>query len=152
MTQLCAKDGAYWGSWAISHMATMGLSVLLCTIISVFVYPNSSSAVLLVSLLLVVAALLSFSYCMSTFFSTTRTAGVVASLVYFLAAAPGWVPLNFTSGLFRCLLHHSQPAHAHSLNVAIVPCDQLISTEAFQAPTALQTAFSLLSSPSELQA
>lgn len=83
------QDGAYWLSWAITHWTTWAISGALCTLVSIFPFPASDPSVLLAFLWLAAAALVAFAYALSTLFSTSRVAGMVAVLSYSLAVIPG---------------------------------------------------------------
>ena len=83
------QDGAYWFAWAITHWATWAVSGILCTLVSLYPFPASNPTVLLAFLWLATAALVAFAYAISTLFSTSRTAGTVAVLLFSLAVVPG---------------------------------------------------------------
>jgi ATP-binding cassette subfamily A (ABC1) protein 1/ATP-binding cassette subfamily A (ABC1) protein 3 len=83
------QEPAYWASWSLTHFASLATSSLLCALIGLHVFCHSSFVLLLGFYLLFSAALVPFSYCISTLFSTSRVAGMATLLLYLLAAAPG---------------------------------------------------------------
>lgn len=86
---MCAQDGAYWASWALTHGAVLAAMMLVCALVSLYPFRHSSFTLLLTVLWLVAAALIAFSYFLSTLFSKSRVAGMVAPLAYSLAMLPG---------------------------------------------------------------
>lgn len=89
LNSACMQDGAYWLSWAITHWTTWAVSGVLCTLVSIWPFPASDPTVLLAFLWLAAAALIAFAYALSTLFSTSRVAGMVAVFSYTLAVSPG---------------------------------------------------------------
>ncbi|KAF6258658.1 P-loop containing nucleoside triphosphate hydrolase protein [Scenedesmus sp. NREL 46B-D3] len=89
MAVLGLPELAYWASWAFTHFACLATSSLLCALTGLHIFRHSSFALLLGFYLLFSAALVPFSYCISTLFSTSRVAGMAALLLYLLSAAPG---------------------------------------------------------------
>ncbi len=54
-------------------------------------FSNSSAGIMLLFFWLYGAALVSYSYCLSTLFSSSRVAGTVVQLLYALSMLPGFV-------------------------------------------------------------
>lgn len=83
----------------------MAVSGILCAIIGLYPFKHSSFLIMLAFYWLVAAALIAFSYFLSTLFSKSRVAGTVAAVLYALAMIPGYVLEGYSSiYLLVCLL------------------------------------------------
>lgn len=85
---LSLQEPAYWASWALTHFTSLAASSMLCALLGRAIFPLSSWGLLLAFYLLLSAAL-PFSYFISTWFSSSRVAGMATLLIYVLAALPG---------------------------------------------------------------
>ncbi|WIA18353.1 hypothetical protein OEZ85_009818 [Tetradesmus obliquus] len=88
MAILGLPEPAYWASWALTHFTSLAASSMLCALLGRAIFPLSSWGLLLAFYLLLSAAL-PFSYFISTWFSSSRVAGMATLLIYVLAALPG---------------------------------------------------------------
>jgi hypothetical protein len=101
MRMLGLGETAYWGSWAATHWATLAASGLLCALAGTYPFQHTSLAIMVAFFWLFAAALVAFSYCLSTLFSSSRVAGTATQLLYALSMMPGWVA---RAGGAQCLL------------------------------------------------
>ncbi|KAK9828547.1 hypothetical protein WJX72_000707 [[Myrmecia] bisecta] len=109
MRILGLKDAAYWASWAITHFSTLALSGLLCALIGLYPFTHSDVWLMLAFFWLVAAALISFSYFLSTLFSTSRVAGMATAVIYVVSMVPGYLiptfqPYGGPGWVLSCLL------------------------------------------------
>jgi hypothetical protein len=89
MRMLGLGDVAYWGSWGTTHWCTLAVSGLMCALIARTPFPHTSFALMVAFLWLFAAALVAFSYWLSTLFTTSRVAGPVTQLLYATSMMPG---------------------------------------------------------------
>ncbi len=85
------SEPAYWGSWALTHWLLLAASGALCAAAGAYPFSNSSTLVMLGFFWLYGAALVSYSYAMSTLFSSSRVAGTASQLLYALSMLPGFL-------------------------------------------------------------
>ncbi|GAX84392.1 hypothetical protein CEUSTIGMA_g11814.t1 [Chlamydomonas eustigma] len=109
MRILGLNDLPYWLSWALTHWTTLMVSGLICTAMCAYPFPKTSSVLLAAFFGLLSAALISFSYFLSTLFPTARIAGTAAQLAYAMAVLPGFIiptsaPYGGRSWWLACLL------------------------------------------------
>jgi ATP-binding cassette subfamily A (ABC1) protein 1/ATP-binding cassette subfamily A (ABC1) protein 3 len=83
------QDAAYWSSWALTHWVTLATSGLLCAAVGWYPFRHSSLALMAAFYCLFSAALISYSYWLSTWFSSSRVAGTATQFVYALSMLPG---------------------------------------------------------------
>jgi ATP-binding cassette subfamily A (ABC1) protein 1/ATP-binding cassette subfamily A (ABC1) protein 3 len=69
----------------------MAASGLLCAVVGLYPFRHSSLALMLAFYWLFSAALISFSYFLSTLFSASRVAGTATQFIYALSMIPGYV-------------------------------------------------------------
>jgi ATP-binding cassette subfamily A (ABC1) protein 1/ATP-binding cassette subfamily A (ABC1) protein 3 len=84
-----AQEGAYWWSWSVTHWATLAASGLLCAGVGLYPFRHSALLLMLAFYWLFAAALISFSYFLSTLFSASRVAGTATQFIYALSMMPG---------------------------------------------------------------
>lgn len=85
------QEAAYWWSWSVTHWLTLAASGLLCAVVGLYPFRHSAFGLMLAFYWLFSAALISFSYFLSTLFSASRVAGTATQFIYALSMIPGWV-------------------------------------------------------------
>lgn len=83
------QEAAYWASWSLTHWLTLAASGLLCALVGAYPFRHSSLALMTAFYWLFSAALISFSYFLSTLFTASRVAGTATQFVYALSMIPG---------------------------------------------------------------
>lgn len=89
MLLLCMQEAAYWCSWSLTHWITLAASGLLCALVGLYPFRHSSFGLMLAFYWMFSAALISFSYFLSTLFTASRVAGTATQLIYALSMIPG---------------------------------------------------------------
>ena len=82
MRLLGLSDAAYWFSWAATHWSGMMVSGLLCTLLSIYTFPSTSSIIMASFFALYSAAITASAYCLATLFDHSRVAATAAQLAY----------------------------------------------------------------------
>ena len=85
------SSALYWVGHFITVYLPLVLVSLVCTGVSTYCFTESDPSVLLVYFLVWLLMLCSFSSMMSTFFSRTTIANVIAAVIYFASFIPGAV-------------------------------------------------------------
>jgi ABC-type multidrug transport system ATPase subunit len=89
------RPAVYWLSWFITHYASLALVCVGMALIGTRAFEYSSPGVLLLFYLVWTFTLVMFCYAISAFFTTSKMASIVGSLLYILT----WVPaVGSTSG------------------------------------------------------
>ncbi|KAF6260985.1 hypothetical protein COO60DRAFT_831207 [Scenedesmus sp. NREL 46B-D3] len=119
MRILGLSEAAYWCSWSLTHWLTLATSGLLCALVGLYPFRHSSLAIMVAFYWLFSAALISFSYFLSTLFTASRVAGTATQLIYALSMVPGFLlpfvrPYGGVSWYIVCL----SPTSAASLMAA----------------------------------
>ncbi|KXZ53111.1 hypothetical protein GPECTOR_7g1001 [Gonium pectorale] len=91
MRVLGLSEPAYWASWGLTHWTLLALSGALCAVAGTYPFASSSPWLMLAFFWLYGAALVSYSYAMSTMFSSSRVAGTASQLLYALSMLPGFL-------------------------------------------------------------
>ncbi|WIA08739.1 hypothetical protein OEZ85_008162 [Tetradesmus obliquus] len=135
MRILGLSEAAYWASWSLTHWLTLAASGLLCALVGAYPFRHSSLALMTAFYWLFSAALISFSYFLSTLFTASRVAGTATQFVYALSMIPGFLlpfvrPYGGISWYLACL----SPTSAASLMAAA-----LLNWERVAAGVTLQT-------------
>lgn len=86
---LFVQEAAYWWSWSVTHWLTLAASGLLCAAVGLYPFQHSAFGLMLAFYWLFSAALISFSYFLSTLFSASRVAGTATQFIYALSMIPG---------------------------------------------------------------
>lgn len=111
------QEAAYWWSWSVTHWLTLAASGLLCGLVGLYPFRHSSFALMLAFYWLFSAALISFSYFLSTLFSASRVAGTATQFIYALSMIPGWVAL-----WLACTVHRAKATSPqHSAHTDFTP-------------------------------
>ena len=83
------SDKTYWLTWFITNFVTLFIAAIAMAVIGLYPFQNSNAAVLLLFYVLFACELIFFSYFITTFFNSSRTAAIVGSFLYILSWAPG---------------------------------------------------------------
>eukprot|EP00879_Flechtneria_rotunda_P027764 GHRR01029755.1.p1 GENE.GHRR01029755.1~~GHRR01029755.1.p1 ORF type:complete len:493 (+),score=163.44 GHRR01029755.1:105-1583(+) len=135
MRILGLSEAAYWWSWSLTHWLTLAVSGLLCDLVGLYPFRHSSFGVMLAFYWLFSAALISFSYFLSTLFSASRVAGTATQFIYALSMIPGFLlPFIRPYGGLSWYLAGLSPTSAASLFAAA-----LVNWERLAAGVTLQT-------------
>ncbi|PNG99270.1 ATP-binding cassette sub-family A member 5, partial [Tetrabaena socialis] len=119
MRVLGLSEPAYWASWGLTHWTLLALSGALCAAAGTYPFANSSAAIMLAFFWLYAAALVSYSYTLSTLFTSSRVAGTAAQLLYALSMLPGFVlPAVYQYGSWTWYVACLSPPSAASLFAA----------------------------------
>ncbi|KAG2483446.1 hypothetical protein HYH03_017700 [Edaphochlamys debaryana] len=116
MRMLGLTEPSYWASWALTHWALLALSGALCAAAGTYPFANSNVWLMLAFFWLYAAALVAYSYCMSTLFASSRVAGTASQLVYALSMLPGFImPVVYQYGSWTWYAACLAPPSAASL-------------------------------------
>lgn len=91
MRILGLTEAAYWASWSLTHWSTLAASSVLCAVVGLYPFRHSSFTLMVAFFWSFAAALIAFSYCLSTLFSASRVAGTATQFLYALSMMPGFL-------------------------------------------------------------
>lgn len=146
MRILGLSEGAYWSSWAVTHWTTLALSGLLVAIVGLYPFQASSFSLMVMFYFLFSAALVAFSYFISTWFQQSRVAGTATQFVYALSMIPGFLlpliqPYGGTSWFLACL---SPPSAASLFAYCLINWERIaagVTWRTWDLPVTQNTSF-----------
>ena len=91
-----ATDGALWGSWLLLYAGLFLVMCALITAMAVAVFPNSGKGIIFLLFFLYSLAATSFCFLVSVFFTKSRVAAVLGSIIWVAAYFPFFALTAYT--------------------------------------------------------